>query len=75
MFTIERQLDDLKQQEPRNLTNFECKFKVDLFFYTLRQNLTKIDKPEFNEKIVFLGCLLANNSFWDKYLPYSTDAV
>ena len=49
-------------RQSSSLINFECKFKVDwfLFFDALRQNLMKIDKPNFNEKNGFLGCLLAD---------------
>ena len=52
-------------RQSSNLINFECKFKVDLFLFfdVLGQNLMKIDKPNFNEKIGFLGYLLANKCF------------
>ena len=39
-------------------------FKADLFFHALRQNLVKIEKPKFNEKVGFMGFLLAKKIFW-----------
>ena len=55
------------ERQSSNLINFEKKkknFKADLFFHALRQNLVKIEKPKFNEKVGFMGFLLAKKIFW-----------